>query len=296
MEKIKRTFGFMFSHPLSRKHPLRSVMRFIAWQFQCTLSPHRFFIKAFIKPLKFYSRKGLAGATGNIYCGLHEFSEMSFLLHFLRPEDAFFDIGANIGAFSLLASGLCGSKIIALEPAPPAFNILEKNIKLNRLAGKLTAVNAAAGGSKGILSFISDEDTTNHVIASDEKHRNSMEVPVITVDSLLTEALPALIKIDVEGFETEVLKGMDKTLNARSLKAIIIELNGSGGRYGYDEEDIHQLILSKGFAPYDYEPFARQLKCRAGKGNFNTIYCRDMAFITERLEAALKIHVMGEQI
>ena len=44
------------------------------------------------------ARKGMTGASGNIYFGLHEFEEMGFLLHFLREEDLFIDIGAYIGS------------------------------------------------------------------------------------------------------------------------------------------------------------------------------------------------------
>lgn len=47
-------------------------------------------------------RNGMTGATGNIYCGLHEFTDMSFVLHLLRPDDLFVDVGANIGSYTVL--------------------------------------------------------------------------------------------------------------------------------------------------------------------------------------------------
>src|SRR3982751_4530651 len=137
MDKIKRTFGFIFSHPLGKKHPLTSMFRLLLWQIQSSLSPSKLIVKPFIHPVKFYAKKGLTGITGNIYTGLHEFSDMGFLLHFLRPEDVFFDIGANVGSYTLLASGVSKAKSITLEPVKATFNILQQNITLNNLQNKV---------------------------------------------------------------------------------------------------------------------------------------------------------------
>jgi len=297
MEKIKRTLGFIFTHPISKRHPVKSLFRFLLWQIQSGFSPSRLYVKRFLKPVKFYARKGLTGITGNIYAGLHEFNDMAFLLHFLRPEDVFFDVGANVGSFTLLASGVCKASSIAIEPVSSTFDILNKNIALNKLQEKVITINSAAGAAKGIVTFTSNEDTTNHVTAENESNSpHTISVQVITIDSLAADNSPALIKIDVEGYETEVLKGMGNTLDLPVLKAIIIELNGSGARYGYDEEKIHQQLLAKKFKPYTYDPFTRQIAEAASFGKHNTIYCRDMDFITHRLSQGAGIPIMGEVI
>ena len=221
---------------------------------------------------------------------------MGFLLHLLTADDAFFDIGSNVGSYTMLASGVRGAKSIALEPVAATYDILSKNIKLNKLERLCAAINAGAGATPSTMRFTSDEDTTNHVLSANESMDNAVEVPVITVDSLLIHDHPTLIKIDVEGYETEVLKGMANTLNSASLKAIIIELNGSGQRYGYDEEAIHQLLSSHGFNPYSYDPFTRELQQLPSYGNNNTIYCRHLSIITPRLKSAPGIKVMGVTI
>jgi FkbM family methyltransferase len=296
MNKLTRTLGFIFKHPLGGKHPLKSISRLMKWQLQCSIFPSKLFIKEFIGPIKFYAIKGLTGITGNIYVGLHEFDDMMFLLHLLRRDDTFFDVGANVGAYTLLASGVCKAKSIALEPIKATFNLLNLNLQLNKLNG-VVAINSAAGAIKGTLEFTSENDTTNHVVAINERVKNGIvSVPVLTIDSLNVNSLPILIKIDVEGFETEVLKGMEDTLNSPSLKAIIIELNGSGARYGYDEEKIHDLLRLKGFSPSRYNPFKRILSALENHGHENTIYCRDLDFINERLATAECIPVMGELI
>ncbi|HTD39691.1 MAG TPA: FkbM family methyltransferase, partial [Mucilaginibacter sp.] len=202
MEKIKRTFGFILTHPLSKRHLPKSIFRFLIWQMQSNFSPSKFFIKQFIKPVKFYARKGLTGITGNIYVGLHEFNDMTFLLHFLRSEDTFLDIGANVGSYTLLASGIRKAKSIAIEPIKSTFEILNNNIELNKLQNKVSVINSAVGGEKGTLTFTTGEDTTNHVVAEDELIKTDFAtVPVITVDSLSSKNPPVLMKIDVEGYE-----------------------------------------------------------------------------------------------
>ncbi|MFI5163278.1 MAG: FkbM family methyltransferase [Sphingobacteriales bacterium] len=298
MEKFKRTFGFIFSHPLSSRHPIKSLFRFVLWQLESGLSPSKLFVRRFIGPVKFYARKGLAGVTGNIYAGLHEFNDMAFLLHFLRPGDVFFDVGSNVGSFTLLASGVCKAKSVTVEPVKSTFDLLNKNIALNDLQDKVTTINAAAGSAAGTITFTANEDTTNHaIIEAGTETTGTIEVPVITIDSISAQNPPVLMKIDVEGFETEVLKGMQKTLDSSALKAIIIELNGSGGYYGYDEGKIHELLLSKKFKPYTYDPFKRSLtQLETFGGHNNTIYCRDEGFVNNRLQLAVGFQIMGEVI
>ena len=296
VEKIRRTISFIWRHPLAKKHRFRALLRFFLWQIE-SASSSGLIIKPFIKNIKFYARKGLTGITGNIYSGLHEFNDMGFLLHFLRPGDIFFDIGANVGSYTLLASGICRAMSFTLEPVPATFKLLKKNIDLNALEKNVILINACAGSSRGYINFSSKADTTNHVLAANEvMDSNVINVPVITIDSLLDDGHPVLVKIDVEGFETEVFKAMEKTLALHSLKAIIVELNSSGARYGYNELDIHNLLLLNNFKPYRYDPFKRRLVELQIFGTENTIYCRDIAFITERLTNAPVVKILGEMI
>jgi FkbM family methyltransferase len=297
MQAVKRTLGFIFDHPLGKRHPFVALYKLIKWQLQSRFSPSKFIIKAFVSPVKFYARKGLTGITGNIYTGLHEFNDMAFLLHLLNKTDIFFDVGANVGSYTLLASGVCKAKTIAIEPSANTAALLNKNLLLNQLQTRVVLVNALAGVGESTLTFSKNQDTTNHVIAENELQNFDFElVNVIDIDSLTINNKPTLIKIDVEGFETEVLKGMTATFKQQNLKAIIIELNGSGLRYGFDDQPIHQLLISNGFKPYYYDPFSRNLEEISSYGNHNTIYCRDIEFINNRLQTAAAFKVMGETI
>jgi len=151
----------------------------------------------------------------------------------------FVDIGANIGSYTVLAAAHVEAETISIEPVPstffkPAFN----NISINQIQEKVKALNIALGSQKGSIAFTSKLDTVNHVATGSEAE--SIIVPVDTLDNLLIgQKVPVLLKIDVEGYETEVINGSINTINKNGLKAIIIELNGSGNRYGYSENKIH---------------------------------------------------------
>jgi len=106
-----------------------------------------------------------------------------------------------------------------------------------------------------------------------------------TLDHELAANPPVLLKVDVEGFETEVFGGAEKTLQNQVLQAIIVERNGSGNRYGYDEEKLHEQIRSHGFSACSYVPFTRQVH-PVGNQDGNIIYIRDLKSANERLRTA----------
>lgn len=286
------TLRFIANHPLNRKSPWNGLVRFFWWQLKSRLFKQSFKY-AFTEHTHLLVSRGMTGATGNIYCGLLEYEDMAFLLHFLRPEDCFFDVGANVGVYTILASGEIGANSVAVEPVPSTFRHLGNNINLNKLQAHTTALNIGLGEEKGILRFTSAFDTVNHVATPNDQ--DTIEVQVETVDNLTKRfCVPALMKIDVEGFETPVLNGAIKTLQSSDLKAIIIELNGSGKRFGFDENQIHLKLLGLGFKPYQYHPESKSLTELETFTKFNTIYLRDLSFIENRLQSAKRVRI-GKQ-
>ncbi|MDA8631246.1 FkbM family methyltransferase [Litoricolaceae bacterium] len=209
---------------------------------------------------------------------------MSFVRDVLNEGDLFVDVGANIGAYSILAAG-GGANVIAIEPIPSTYAVLEKNIALNAFGDCIEALNIGLGAANGNLRFSGNEDTVNHVLAENEVCNHSVNVPVGRLDDILQGRKPRAIKIDVEGFETKVLEGAAKTLVDSNLIAVIMELNGSGKRYGFDEDALHQKMLEFGFQTYRYEPASRSYhsmnmqRCFSG----NTLYVRDIEYAMGRL-------------
>jgi len=280
-------------HPLIRRNKIRGVLRFVKWQLTFRFSPYPI-LYPFTKKSTLIISKGMTGATGNLYCGLHEFADMGFLLHFLRPEDLFIDIGANIGSYTVLAAAHIGSKSISIEPVPQTFKHLARNVAVNGVQSRAQVLNMALGAQKGTIEFTSNLDTANHVAVPGDT--TTIQVNVDTLDSLVGDVESAiLIKIDVEGFETEVMRGAGNTLMNGSVQAIIIELNGSGSRYGYSEEAIQSKLEHAGFSCYAYDPFKRVLTKSTGPGDHNSIYIRNVDFVRKRLMDADFIEILNQR-
>jgi FkbM family methyltransferase len=283
-------------HPLNREHKLSSIIRFAKWQVGSRLVPGAI-VYDWINGSRFLVRTGEKGLTVNIYTGLYEFPDMGFLLHFLRAEDLFVDIGANVGSYSILACSAVGARGVAFEPVPSTYKRLVENIRLNHLDERVKCINKGVGAQQGTITFTSDSDTTNHVLAPGEQSSNKVTVDVTSLDTVLQGECPSLIKIDVEGFETPVLDGAQETLENPTLDAVIMELNGSGSRYGFEETKILDMMINKGFRTYSYNPFTRTLINLEGKNlnSGNTLFIRDKALVEERLRLAPKVSVYGRQ-
>lgn len=293
---IKKVISFIVHHPISGHSKVKSVFRFFWWQFRGMLTSKNY-IHQYTAHSKLIIAKGMTGATGNLYCGLHEYKEMLFVLHFLRKDDLFLDIGANIGSFTVLASAEVGAFTYCFEPLPETFLQLERNITLNNISSKVAKFNIGLASQKGELVFTNEKDSSmNHVAMNANENSSSVKIEVDLLDNILNEKTPYLMKIDVEGFELEVLKGAINTLKSETLKAIIIELNGSGLNYGYKDEDIDILLKSSGFDSYSYNPFDRTLT-KAKLHDFdNLIYVRDLNFVMDRLSSASKVKILDLDI
>jgi FkbM family methyltransferase len=295
--KIFNTINFIISHPLGSKNKIRSILRFIIWQIRSRLSSDYQAI-SWVCASKLLVKRGDAGLTGNIYVGLHEFQDMGFLLHFLRSNDVFMDVGANAGSFTVLASNVVGSKTIAIEPIPDTFKRLEFNIATNNIGEKVKALNMGLGHAQGVLKFTSNLDCMNHVVHDSIKKNdnfNFVSVNVDTLDSIAYKQEISMIKIDVEGYELPVLYGAKKILNSSSLKAVIMEINSSTSLYGHQYNEALMMMKKYSFICCKYCPFDRTLISinNSDDLNGNVIFVKDLQFVQNRLLESIKFNVNG---
>lgn len=291
---ISSTLKFITTHPLNHQQKALSVWRFAKWQIASRLTPGAI-VFDWVNGSRFMVRKGETGLTGNVYTGLHEFPDMAYLLHVLRPEDVFVDVGANVGSYTILACKAVGARGYAFEPIPTTHSRLVENLRLNRLEQKVQHPNVGIGDKSGELLFTSDNDTVNHALAEGEASANVVSVEVTTLDKILADESPSLIKIDVEGFEKPVLLGAQSVLANASLHSVIMELNGSGERYGFNESAILEMMFDHGFRSYAYQPFQRRLLDLNGKNldSGNTLFIRNREYVETRIFSADKITVNG---
>jgi FkbM family methyltransferase len=291
---LLNTLHFILEHPLNRGRRVAALRRFAAWQVGSRLRSGPTPME-FVDGMHLLVSPGQTGATGNIYGGLHEVAEMAFVLHLLREGDLFVDIGANVGSYTILAAAT-GAECIAFEPGP-AVDSLSGNVRFNHLADRVDVRRSAVGATIGETAFTFDEDTLNHVATSADS-RKTVVVPMTTLDSALDGRVPTVMKIDVEGFEREVLDGAKRTLRSESLLGMIVETNGSGVRYGSNDEDLHRRLIDAGFTACGYDPFARELHGRQSPDSQgNTIYVRDLETAHARVQAARRFRLsLGRSI
>ncbi|MGH7907430.1 MAG: FkbM family methyltransferase, partial [Candidatus Binataceae bacterium] len=293
MQGLFQSLIFITRHPLNRKRKAAALGGYIRWQIGSRLLPGAVAVP-FVDSTRLLVTPGMTGATGNVYCGLHEFEEMAFVLHALRPGDFFADISANIGSYTVLASGAAGANSFAFEPSPLTFARLSDNIRLNKLEPRVIARNMAVGSGPGLLKFTTELDCVNHVLAHGESSNGAIEVLATALDEILRGQPLTLMKIDVEGYETQVIDGAVAALQSSSLLAVVIETNGSGSRYGYDESELHSRILAWNFRPVRYEPLRRELIPVGAKNcGGNTLYVRDLERLRERVREAPRHRVHG---
>src|SRR6266511_4636383 len=95
---------------------------------------------------------------------------MMFLLHFLRSGDLFLDIGANVGTYTVLASGVCKASTVAFEPDPTTVLALKRNIEVNGVQDLVTVHELALGATECEVRFTVGLDSTNKVVSAGEQH------------------------------------------------------------------------------------------------------------------------------
>jgi FkbM family methyltransferase len=142
------------------------------------------------------------------------------------------DVGANVGAYSLLLGQWVGTNgsVFAFEPAPDIFKGLARHIVMNGLETVVTPIPAAVGDRVATASLLVAGTHGESRLASGEAEGDTIAVPMTTVDAFCVERglTPDFIKVDVEGFELSVLRGARETIRrAGSRLALFVEMHPS---------------------------------------------------------------------
>jgi hypothetical protein len=138
----------------------------------------------------------------------------------------------------------------------------------------------------------------NHALPAGEDTTHAIDVQLTTLDEAIRIDAAAIPNIDVEGYETSVIAGAEKTLENPLLHSIIMELSGSGSRYGINEGTILKRLSDSGFEPFVNIPFERKLVSLQGKNaaSGNTLFIRDKDLVTHRLALAPKFRTHGVEL
>ena len=169
--------------------------------------------------------------------GLMGKAERAVLGRLAKPGMTVVDVGANLGLYTLLLAERVGpqGRVLAIEPDPELFSLLRENCSAN--GAVVDARQVALGQSPGrmILQRLTLNSGDNHLgAAGGTAFRRPLEVDVATLDALAPGLRPDFIKVDVQGWELKVLKGMEGTLRAAGEAQIYLEFWPAGLRRAGD--------------------------------------------------------------
>jgi FkbM family methyltransferase len=170
----------------------------------------------------------------------------------LRKGDTMVDIGANIGMIALHARSLVGEtgRVICFEPNPECADAIEEHMAMNAI-GNVSVRRCALAAANGSLTLsLTSDHTGTATLARVPGAVRSIQVAVRVGDEELERVIPRVIKIDVEGFELQVLQGLRKTL-ARHKPFLITELVDEHlAGAGTSADEVHDFLSEFGYTPY----------------------------------------------
>jgi len=175
--------------------------------------------------------------AGLIVRGTLEPPVQEALRRLLAPGDVFYDVGANVGFFTLLGARLVGpqGRVVAFEPVPACARAVAHNIALNDFAQAEIREEAVGAANGRAQLLVVGEASWSH-LASTGRHadvRDELDVTVVAIDELVEAGAippPDVLKIDTEGAELQAIAGMRRTIE-RHRPAIVCELHDTNGAF-----------------------------------------------------------------
>ena len=213
--------------------------------------------------------------------GLYDYNNMKLVQWLLRDGGIFFDIGANIGSYTLVASEQRNAQVFAFEPHPATAALLTENVRLNN-RDNVTVCAMALGNHDGIVTLTDHVGSSiNHAVTRD--NGKTVDVPCGRAETFCRAhgIVPNYVKVDVEGFEFDVLAGFDSLF--RKVELVFLESNGLSDQRSVGATAIHSLLTSHGLiGPYRclFDSTALQPYVRQGR--------EDAIYLSETLRLRLQ--------
>jgi len=180
--------------------------------------------------------------------GIWEWRETRYVAATLRPGQTFVDVGAHVGYYSVLATIVVGAegRVIAFEPEPRNLAMLRQNLARTGHPG-VTIIPAAATDQPGRMALQLDEENRGgHYLV--ERGEAETEVDCVRPDDVLPERVD-FVKIDAQGFDHDVVAGLERTIAANPDITIMVELSrGELKRRHLKEESVLDSYVERGFS------------------------------------------------
>lgn len=257
----------LYSAPYNQKRPIFAMFRFIYWKII------RIFKLKNVKYKLWDNRTILINYDSiqsmwimyNYYVDWEEFNLIS---KYVQPADEVFDIGSNMGFYTIwMSKFITKGKIHSFEPDSGNFEKLHKNIALNNLQAMVVANKKAVSDVNGELLFTRLFDGENHIVDQALQNyiiqKNTVSIYSQKIDSYIIEhniPFVAYMKIDVEGFEYSVLKGANTILVNKGIDILQLEINETISNSGKGIHDILELLTHYHYRLCKYNIETNQLE------------------------------------
>jgi FkbM family methyltransferase len=239
-------FRFVWDHPSNAGHRPRALLRLAGYQFRARVLRRRA-IARLGERSQIWVDLHRTPASKVVYANPPDMPEVEVWRQALRGSGLFFDIGANVGTYTIWAAE-CGAEVIALEPAADTFGLLLENVALNGY--RVQAIQAGASARFGTARFTAGRDSGNHLDPN-----GPVEAKLVTIDSLIGERRVVGMKVDVEGFEIDVLQGCTRALSERRIGLIQLEWNAQSQRVvATDRRPVVDLLSQHGYQLFRPDP------------------------------------------
>ena len=214
-----------------------------------------------------------------VYNYYMDWEEFDFIRKYVRGSDTVFDVGANIGVYTMWLSQFT-DRICSFEPDPENYRRCMENIRLNGLSARLEQM--ALSDRAGRLQLSIGKDMENHLVLGE----GGQSVMGITLDEYCAQrgiARIGFMKIDVEGAELLAFRGATNMLSRHAIDVIQLELAPRAlGTFGIRPEDVVSMLTGHGYSLYTYDHELRALDERHPQ---NVYAVADAAAVRSRLGA-----------
>lgn len=183
---------------------------------------------------------------------LPEAGSVAIVDRLLGPGECFLDVGANVGIYALIAARRVGASgiVVAIEPTPSTMRALQNTLAVNGIATTTKTYQCALGAKPGKATlFVGSTSGHNSLLAPPKNGHEAIEIDVRTGAEVLEDLDPALIKIDVEGWELDVVEGLQPVLARNPDVRVILECSPVHIRQrGLEPKAWLKTLRSMGFA------------------------------------------------
>ena len=191
------------------------------------------------------------------FSGAYDRATVELIRPLVKPETLVLDAGASLGLWTVQLGRLAralGAEVWAFEPIPANVGWLRRNVELNHLSSTVQVHQTALGAQPGLLTMHLEHGAGNAFVVTDRSQDGNAQVPVVRLDDIPRPCPVSFLKVDVEGFELEVLRGARQLL-AEDRPAIF----GEFSEYWLERRGENLRALLREMHEMDYEVHAVEL-------------------------------------